>query len=185
MEILFWNRGISRVLVLGGGDASDGYPAIDAALARGGAFVASGQRRLAGPYVFGPDMLVVAPGVPIRQQSTVLTLTRAPSVVVTGWYRRTGYVGLAGSIEAVAESRPMRMAISLRAVDKAPKTVQFQCRHGYDERVRVGSKPARVTIPVPRHEVQVCQFSTVGAFAFKGGLPASIKGQLAFEESPR
>src|SRR5207247_7498829 len=47
MEILFWNPGISRVLVIGGGEASDGYPAIDATLARGGAFVASGQRRLA------------------------------------------------------------------------------------------------------------------------------------------
>jgi len=185
MEILFWNRGISRVLVIGGGTASDGYPSIDAELGRGGAFVGSGQLRPAGPYVFGPDMLVVASGVPVPQQSTVVTLTRAPSVVVTNWYRRTGYVGLGGSIDAVADRRPMRIVIRLRAVDGTPKTVQFNCRHGYNERVRLGSKPARVTIPVLRHEVQECRFAASGSLRFKNGLPIVMKGRLTFEDSAR
>jgi len=110
MRTLFWNRNLERVLILGPGGSSDGFPYRSATVGPGGAVLAAaGGGRLTGPYVFGPDTVVAQRGARwTRRRQALAVEEKAPPLVALGWDARTGIVGPAGRILAAAGARPAR-----------------------------------------------------------------------------
>jgi hypothetical protein len=181
LQTLFWNRGISRVLVVDPGISPDGFPFVPVKLAHGPRIVSTGAAPLPGPFVFGPDVLVFVGAHQIGGRGVLATSTRAPSVLVFGWNRRTGRLDRGGWINTAGARRPMSLVLRLRAVDGSPKTLSIQCEGGMAWSVPVGEKAAPIVIPIPTAQARACRFVFVRG-SFRLGRAASVVGRLTVRE---
>jgi hypothetical protein len=183
-HVLFWNPDVSRVAVVGGGAAPDGYRSVSARLTpRLGLADAAGVP-LRPPYVLGPD--VVANGSAAASGGPALvTLDRPPSVLAFGWLRQLGYLGEAGRLFAVAGRRPLRVTIRVWSPD-GPKSLLFRCVGAAERTIdvpgRSGSSPDRkvpVVFVVPAEGSLVCRFSTIrGSVQAIGSYTVSVRAAL-------
>ena len=179
MDAMFWNRDLTRVLIVGGGSASDTFPYTAARLASPGRFVRADGEVLRGPFVFGADTVVADRGTRSKPASSPLGVRESgPALLAFGWDRRSRFLGLGGWIGAAADDRPGRLTIRLRSVDGKRRTLRLRCEDGEERRIEFGRKGAGV-LRIPRNRVRECRFALSGAsIAVTGGQPRSVVGDL-------
>ena len=129
MKTLFWNPTISRVLVLGGGRASDGSGSDPAVFARAGIVDDTGHS-MSGPFAFGPDTTVFSADFgfsPGDQHGG--WLRGSPGAIVLGLDREDGYLSTVA--EMFISPQPGRSVVELRLkADTRGRRLTFICSSG-------------------------------------------------------
>jgi hypothetical protein len=181
MKTLFWTRGIKRVLVLGGGPATDGYGSTGATFGSRGITDLSG-RPINGPFAFDLDTTAL-PGV---GSPTTPWVRRSPQALILGLTRQDGYLGTGARVLVAPEARPRSLVLSLRSSD-GRKQLTFEC--GTRKfRVAVGATPVGVRIPVPASSVERCRISLTrgAAVDFEGSVVSGVQvDRLALVDTKR
>ena len=150
MKTLFWTPTIDRVLVLGGGSASDGYASTPTSFQSRGGFVDRDLRSIAGPFAFAPDTTVVpfAHG-PDARPTNDSWLRRSPLAVFLGLDRDDRYLSTVS--ELIVASRPLPSTLRLQLKNTGPRrTVTFACpQRTFDVPLAQASKMVRINIGTP------------------------------------
>jgi hypothetical protein len=186
MKTLFWNPAIDRVIVLGPGEAPDGYSYTAAKLARDGALRAEDGLPVPGPYVFAPDTTVLnrtgLSAAPFAVRATV------PRAFAFGFYNTTRYLAVVGRIFATGGRSGAAVALRLHSPIPTRRTISIRCANGFRRDLLVGPAPVRSAIPVKPGTVQDCWFGlTRGVPQLVGRFSLSVKGsiRLAAPEGPK
>jgi hypothetical protein len=177
-KALFWNRAVTRVVVLGQGDSPDGYAFVRARLASASGPVADDGANLPGTFVVGPDTVAVGAGQVPRGGPWLAIVPSRLSVIVFGWYRRIGYLASAGRIFAAARKDPLRLTMRMWS-SQGTKTMYFGCDRGFSRRIEVTRRPASVTIPFPAGSPRACRFALIGgSVRTVAGYTVSVRGAM-------
>jgi hypothetical protein len=182
LDTLFWNPNITRVVLIGGGVASDGLPSIPAQFGSGGTLVAKDRSRIAGPFVIGPDVVVGGVGIP-RELPRLATLSELPPLLAFGFRRETDDLGSSGRLYATAAEAPTRVVLRLRSPSRE-KTIGVKCEHGFDRTFRVGTEATPIVVPVPAWTTQSCiVYLMRGGIDRVDGRHVSVEATLSLEQT--
>jgi hypothetical protein len=180
MKTLFWNPQISRVIVLGPGDASDGFAYSAADFGPQGQLTKPDGTMLRGPFDFAPDTKVL--GASTATASGFSILQTMPPAVAFGIDAETGYLAVVGRIFATAGPPGSVLTLRLHSPDRIVRTIAVRCAGGYRKEVVVGRAAVRMTIPIARSEGSGCWFGlTRGVPATVGRFNLSVKGSISLE----
>jgi hypothetical protein len=172
MKTLFWNPDISRVLVLGGGPAVDGFASRNVHFAADGRLVDPRGNLVPGPYTFDSDTLA-APA----SESRSRLFGVAPKTIVFGWNPGDGYLETVSRLYAVAG----RAAMDIRLALDSPigsRSIRVTCADGA-RIVRVGREPTPVRLQIPPGSVLSCRISLVrGLPVARGDRTVSVHAHL-------
>jgi hypothetical protein len=158
MKTLFWTPALTRVLVLGGGPATDGFGSQPVTFGRHG-FVDASGRPVAGPFAFDLQTTVFS-----KDSTHVKWVDRSPTALALGLNRKSGDLSTATQFLLAPARRVRTMSLVVRS-DSGKKQLTFACP-GNKFRVVVG----RVEVPVlmripPSAGVQRCRVSLTGGAA--------------------
>lgn len=163
MTTLFWNPNVTRVLVLGGGGASDGYASTSVRLGAGGLVAGDGDP-VGAPLVLGPD----GTGLTVGGGVSPHVLRSVPTVLVFGWSRANGYLDSTSFLYVSARRQAVDLLIRLRS-DHGDKRVSFACTR-LRRVVSVSLRPESVRLSVPAGSLESCRISLIGGAAEKLGV---------------
>ena len=166
MKTLFWSPDVKRVLVLGGGKASDGFAATPVRLAGQGVTDDRGHR-VAGPFALGIDALAAGP-------SAGSWSRRWPTAFILGLDRESRILDEVAQLSVETHSRPR--AVSMLLVAESPRRLTFTCPTGrVDANVGRAASWARITIP--RERAVRCRISLTRGAAVQGaaGVTSGVK----------
>jgi hypothetical protein len=169
MKTLFWNRNITRVLILGGGHAPDGFPAIEANLVPRMGLVGSDRERLPGPYVALPDTVVDRARTP--DPVALRRFDGVPQVIAVGWRRTVGYLGTSTRLLIAPARGPLRVTLGLWS-PRRHETIRWQCNGDPGRSVRLGHRVTTISILTRAGSRWDCRLSLVR------GVPTIVGGQL-------
>jgi hypothetical protein len=159
MKTLFWNPGISRVLVLGNGHAADGYAATDVQLRPPGVLVDRNGRSVPGPFAIDTDTMAASRLLPDSRSATRSVFLTAPTVMVFGWNRDDRYLETVSRLVAVAGGKPVKVTLSL-ASPNGSKTMAISCGAGV-KKLPVSRKQVLVGVGLARMSRRTCRMSLV------------------------
>jgi hypothetical protein len=182
MEVLFWNRAITRVLVLSTeAEARIGLiSSTRARLAPGPTLVAEDGSQLAGPFVIRPDTEVIEPRSTASRQALLEVLAEIPPVIAFGLNRQSGSLSPVLEIHATnASAEPMDLIVGARN-EGHRHSAELRCAGGPRGAIEVGTRQATLAIPLQRGVVKVCRFVVSGAIQRVGGVPVVVgaEGEL-------
>jgi hypothetical protein len=167
MKTLFWSPAVNRVLVLGGGKASDGFAATTVHLAdRHGVADARG-RPVEGPFAFGVDATVAEP-------SAGSWFRRWPNAFILGLDRENRV--LDETAQLVVETRTRPREVSMRLIADSPRRLTFSCPTGRVD-ANIGRTASWVRVRVPQDSAVRCRISLTRGAAVEGtaGLTSGVK----------
>jgi len=180
MMVLFWNRSIDRVLVLGT-RSPDTYPALQVGLEPGGR-LESAQGPVRGAVMMdGAFGFVSAASGTIEKRGVLRFLPHAERTRLTilgeGFLDGGTRLSPTGEVLAAAAGRSARVTetigLELGQVKADGKTlVDFTCSNGFSRRVHIG-RSTRIALPLEGWGIASCRF------AFLSGPLHWWRGQLA------
>jgi hypothetical protein len=177
-RVLFWNPAITRVLVVGGGDAPDGYGAVDVTLTANRGLAAVTGSREGGPVVVGPTTSVWASSPALRGTNGVEAVTSSPKALVFGYLRRRSYLATYATILLAGGDHGRVLTLRVWSVS-GPKSIAVSCGRR-TARTAVGSRPTVVRITAPAGSSKTCQVRLVaGSAGSAGGATVSVHAQIS------
>lgn len=182
MRALFWNPGITRVLVVGGGAAPDGFPATPVALAPAGVLESDG-RPVDGPFVAGPGVRVL-PGEVVGDASPVAFRTPVDGVAL-GWFRG-GYVAPYLLVFGAGGNSGLVIDLRVHGTGHTRKRVTYTCDGSRLGTYTVGRAPRSILIRVRRHQTSRCELRLIGgSIDVVDGMNVALRGTLTSRRAER
>jgi hypothetical protein len=177
MRSLFWNPNITRVLVVGGGEAPDSYPSTSVTLNPAGGLTDAQGRAVAGPFVVGPGTLVLGQSRALPRADGLATVQSAPRVIVFGWYRDDDALSPFARFLIAGGSRGTRLELSLQS--GRMKRLELRCSDGPARIVSVGEAATTLTMRSPAQVTTTCELRLVaGTVDVVDGHETSVHGRL-------
>ena len=163
METLFWNPHVTRVLVLGGKHAADGYVATQVRLAPSGRLIGPTGKAVDGELVVDADTSVATPPPGLKPGHLP---AGAPVAILFGLNRDDHYLQTVSTLVAASGRRPQVVTLWIRS-PSGHQTLLLDCG-GRRVRVRATGSAAPVRIAVPGSSKLRCRVSLIG------GLPIAL-----------
>ena len=176
MRSLFWNPNLDRVVVFGGGNAPDGFGAIDAMLRPDGSLATVAGTVIPGPFVASPNLLALPSSSPAP-----LAVFGAPvDVLAFGWSGVDGYLAPYVRIFIAGRSHGANVRLRLHS-DVGHKTIALSCA-GRAQRFAVGERATTISIHAPAHLVRTCEFRLIsGTVVVRHGRNIGARGTLSWQ----
>jgi hypothetical protein len=156
MKSLFWNPQIRRVVVVGGHPSPDSFASIPAYPGPTGLLTAPSGRPIVGPFAIGPDTIVGNPRI-LPDSGDSGTFTKAPTLMVFGWYRNLGMLAPFGRIFASADRVGYRVILRLRSF-RGSEALGLKCGAHPQRIIKFGPSGTEFTIRVPKGTHRDCRF---------------------------
>ena len=182
MRSLFWNPAIERVLVVGGGNAPDGFPAANAMLGSAGGLVSADRSAVRGPYVAGPATLALGRSGVLTRGAGLASFQESPDVLAFGWYRGDNDLAPFVTLLVAGGSHGRRLEVALSS-NHGTKRLAFGCADGALRTFAVGAAATKFAVRVPAAQVRTCRLRLIqGSVDVVDGHDTSVHGTLLTRE---
>lgn len=159
MKVLFWNPNVSRVLVIGGTTAVDGFRGTEISVTSRRGLTDSRGQLVPGPFAVDQETTAIeSPG-----DAPQSVLRRPPGVLFVGLNSADRYLASAATLYLRSGARPDSVTMDLVSTS-GRKTIGVSCP-GALWRVAVGREPVRVTVPGTANSVRQCRLSLIRGIA--------------------
>jgi hypothetical protein len=150
MKTLFWSPHIDRVLVIGGGSATDGFSSMTVRPRAGNGVVDDTGRPVRGPFALAVDTTVAEP------HSFRTSLPTWPSALIFGLDREDHVLNTLALL--IVEPGARSRIVTLHLNSRTPRTLTVKCP---DDRIdiRLGHGTRRVSLLIPASRVTQCSIS--------------------------
>lgn len=172
MKTLFWNRNVTRVLVLGQGSAADGFAGTDVHLVPGVGLVDRDGKPVVGPFEVDADTFAAPSGD-----------RRTPALFLFGWSKEDGYLDPVSWLDAATGSRALEARLVLSSVH-GTKEMAIRCGR-MTRRVAVGVGATPVVVRVAARSEVSCRIGLIaGSTVEEHDRTVSVHAQVTFRRLP-